>query len=185
VANDVTDKRSVSPNSRLAIKLLLVVLAMFGFGYALVPLYSVVCDITGLNGKTGRISAAEIKGPDESRTVTIKFVATVNNAAPLEFRPNDITMKVHPGEIYSTSYWARNKTGRSMIAQATPSVSPREASLYFNKTECFCFTRQEFKPKEGRDMPVKFVVDRDLPKYIDSLVLSYTFFDITDSSNKS
>ncbi|HEX7028217.1 MAG TPA: cytochrome c oxidase assembly protein [Gammaproteobacteria bacterium] len=172
-------------NNRLVAKLLLVVLAMFGFGYALVPLYDIICDITGLNGKTGQVSAAEVVGPDESRTVTVKFVATVNNAAPWEFLPNDVTMKVHPGGIYTTSYRARNKTGRSLVGQATPSVSPREASLYFNKTECFCFTKQEFEPHEDRDMPVKFVVDRDLPSHIESLVLSYTFFDITDSSGKS
>lgn len=173
------------PNKRLVIKLLTVVLAMFGFGYALVPLYDILCDITGLNGKTGRVSAAEVIGPDESRTVTVKFVATVNNAAPWEFKPNDVTMEVHPGGLYTTSYRARNKTSRPLIGQAAPSVSPREASLYFNKTECFCFTRQMFEPNEGRDMPVQFVVDRDLPAHIESLVLSYTFFDISDSSGKS
>lgn len=183
----MTDKKaaSASANKRLAVKLLAVTLAMFGFGYALVPLYDVICDITGLNGKTGQVSAAEVMGPDESRTITVKFVATVNNAAPWEFRPNDVTMNVHPGGIYSTSYWARNKTSEALVGQATPSVSPREASLYFNKIECFCFTRQEFEPHEGRDMPVKFVVDRDLPAHIESLVLSYTFFDVTDSSGKS
>lgn len=181
--------RYISPgaagNNRLVIKLLVVVLAMFGFGYALVPLYDIICDITGLNGKTGQVPAAEVTGPDESRTVTVKFVASVNNAAPWEFRPNDVTMKVHPGGIYTTSYWARNKTGNPLVGHATPSVAPREASLYFNKTECFCFTRQEFEPNEGRDMPVQFVIDRDLPAHIESLVLSYTFFDVTHSSEKS
>jgi cytochrome c oxidase assembly protein subunit 11 len=174
--------KPANANRRVALKLLAVTVGMFAFGYALVPLYDVICDITGINGKTGRVSAAELTGPDESRTVTVKFVATVNNAAPWDFKPNDITMQVHPGGLYTTSYWAKNRTGLPLVGQAAPSVSPREASLYFNKTECFCFTQQLFAPEEGRDMPVQFVVDRDLPAHIDSLVLSYTFFNITNNS---
>ena len=169
-------------NKRMALRLSFVVIGMFAFGFALVPLYDVICDITGLNGKTGQVSAAEVKGPDLSRTITVKFVATVNNAAPWEFHPNDVTLKVHPGGLYNTSFWARNKTTHQLVGQATPSVSPREASLYFNKTECFCFTQQAFDSEEGRDMPVQFVVDRDIPAHIESLVLSYTFFDITPKS---
>jgi cytochrome c oxidase assembly protein subunit 11 len=167
----------------LAFKLTLAVLAMFGFGYALVPLYGMLCEITGLNGKTGEVSAAQAvaKAPDMERTVTIRFVATVNNAAPWDFKPNDLTMEVHPGVLYRTSYRAENRTSRPLVAQAVPSVVPREGSLYFSKTECFCFTRQEFAPKEARDMPVQFVIDPDLPENVDSLILSYTFYDVTQS----
>lgn len=181
----MTDNPASSPvnaNKRVALKLLAVTVGMFGFGYALVPLYDIICDITGINGRTGQVSAAELIGPDESRTVTVKFVATVNSAAPWDFIPNDITMEVHPGGVYTTSYWAKNRTNLQLVGQATPSVAPREASLYFNKTECFCFTQQAFAPEEGRDMPVQFVVDRDLPAHIDTLILSYTFFNITNNS---
>jgi cytochrome c oxidase assembly protein subunit 11 len=174
---------SAQRHNRLTVKLTLAVVAMFGFGYALVPLYGMLCEITGLNGKTGEVSAAEVgmQVPDMERTVTVRFIATINNSAPWEFRPNELTMEVHPGVLYNTSYRAVNKTGRLLVAQAVPSVTPREGSLYFSKTECFCFTRQEFAPREARDMPVQFVVDSDLPEHIDSLILSYTFYDVTES----
>lgn len=169
-------------NQRMAVKLLLVVVVMFGFGYALVPLYSVICEITGLNGKTGQITSADVSGPDLSRTVKVRFTANVNSSAPWEFKPNDVVMEVHPGGVYSTSYMARNKTQQQLVGQASPSMVPREASLYFNKTECFCFTRQAFAANETRDMPVQFVVDRDLPSHIETMVLSYTIFDISEKS---
>lgn len=169
-----------SIHRRLTYKLILIVVSMFGFGFMLVPLYEVLCDITGLNGKTGRASAAEtVQGPDLSREIVVKFVASVNESAPWVFTPNDKELKVHPGGIYTTSYYAKNKTGHLLIGQATPSVSPREAAIYFKKTECFCFTRQLFEPDEVRDMPVQFVIDRDVPSHVNTVVLSYTFFDIT------
>ncbi|HEY3486892.1 MAG TPA: cytochrome c oxidase assembly protein [Gammaproteobacteria bacterium] len=169
---------------KLAAKLALAVVAMFGFGYALVPLYSMLCEITGLNGKTGEVSASQVaaQAPDMERTVTVRFVSTVNNSAPLELRPNDLTMEVHPGVLYKTSYYARNRSSSgARVAQAVPSVVPREGSLYFSKTECFCFTRQTFAPQEGRDMPVQFIVDPALPEHVESLILSYTFYDVTES----
>jgi cytochrome c oxidase assembly protein subunit 11 len=170
-------------HTRLVLKLTAAVFAMFGFGYALVPLYNMLCEVTGLNGKTGEVSAAAAArlAPDMERTVTVRFVSTVNNSAPWEFRPQDLTMEVHPGVLYTTSYRAENKTGRSLVAQAVPSVAPREGSLYFSKAECFCFTRQEFAPQEARDMPVRFVIDPGLPKHVDTLILSYTFYDVTES----
>ncbi len=169
-------------NKRVTFRLLLVVVGMFGFGYALVPLYDIICEVTGLNGKTGQVTAAEVSGPDLSRTVTVKFTASVNEFAPWDFEPNEVTMEVHPGGLYNTSYKARNKTQKALIGQAAPSVTPREASLYFNKTECFCFIKQAFEAGEARDMPVQFVVDRELPAHIETLVLSYTMFDVTDKS---
>jgi cytochrome c oxidase assembly protein subunit 11 len=167
----------------LVLRLTAAVFAMFGFGYALVPLYGMLCEITGLNGKTGEVEAAEVarQAPDMERTVTVRFDSTLNNSAPWEFRPNVLTMEVHPGVLYTTSYRAANRTGRTLVAQAVPSVTPREGSLYFSKTECFCFTRQEFAPNEMRDMPVQFVIDPALPAHVDSLILSYTFYDVTES----
>lgn len=175
---------SQAAHHRTAGKLLIVVLAMFGFGYALVPLYDLICDVTGLNGKTGQITEAETaeQVADTSRTIKIQFVASVSAGAPWDFYPNEYEMEVHPGGIYRTTFKAVNKTSRSLVGQAVPSLVPREASLYFNKTECFCFSRQNFKPGESRDMPVQFIVDRDLPKHIDSLILSYTFFNVTESN---
>lgn len=167
-------------NRRLLLRSLVVVAAMFCFGYVMVPIYNVFCDITGLNGKTGSVSAQSLDGKvDLSRTITVEFVATLNETMPWEFRPSVARMQVHPGEIAGTSFYARNTTGQAMIGQAIPSVSPGAAASHFNKTECFCFTRQRFEAGQGMDMPVKFVIDRDLPEEIKTLTLSYTFFDVT------
>lgn len=167
-------------NNKVAIKMVLVVVFMFGFGFALVPIYDILCEVTGLNGKTGVIEAAEAEGPDLSREITVKFTGSLASGAPFEFKPVQRTMKVHPGGLYDTMYIAKNLTPESIVAQATPSVSPRQASLYFNKTECFCFTRQEFKAGESKEMPVQFIIDRDIPKHIKNVVLSYTFFEMQE-----
>ena len=176
-----------SSHKSTVFRLLLVVVVMFGFGYALVPLYDLICDVTGLNGKTGQISVLESASveADTTRTIRIQFIASVGSGAPWDFSPNEYEMEVHPGGIYNTTFKAVNKTALPLVGQAVPSLVPREASLYFNKTECFCFNRQDFAPGESRDMPVQFVVDRDIPKHIDSLVLSYTFFDITESEENT
>jgi cytochrome c oxidase assembly protein subunit 11 len=157
---------------------LLVVSGMFGFVFALVPLYDVLCDVTGLNGKTRneRAYVADV-GPDLSRTVTVEFLASVNQSMPWDFRPSVTRMKVHPGEVNQTSFFARNRTAGSMIGQAIPSVTPGLAALHFKKTECFCFTEQKFAPGEEREMPLVFMVDRDLPENISTVTLAYTFFD--------
>lgn len=166
----------------VSIKLVFVVIAMFGFGYLMVPLYNILCEVTGLNGKTGIISAAEAGelGVDVDRWVNVEFTGTVNVSAPWEFRPAQASLKVRPGEQYTISYVAKNLVDRQITGQASPSVAPRQASKYFSKTECFCFTNQVFEANEEKDMPVVFVVDPALPRSIDSLVLSYTFFDASD-----
>ena len=167
-------------NRKVFVRLVLVAVGMFGFGFALWPLYDVFCDITGLNGKTGTVNAQTLDGKvDVTRTVTVEFVATLNETMPWEFRPSVTRMKVHPGAINATSFFARNTTDHVMVGQAIPSVTPGAAALHFSKTECFCFTRQRFEAGQGVDMPVRFVVDRDLPKEITTLTLSYTFFDVT------
>ena len=164
-------------NRKTAARLAVVVLAMFGFGYALVPLYDVLCEITGLGGRTGVVEASALDGAvDTSRTVKVQFLGTVSSRLPWEFRPTVASMEVHPGQVYETAYFAKNLSPAVTIGQARPSVAPSVASLHFNKTECFCFVEQEFAPGEGRDMPVRFVLSRDLPAEISTVTLSYTFF---------
>lgn len=168
-------------NRRLLRRLLLTVAAMFGFGFVLVPLYNVFCEITGLNGKTATVASSMSKGVvDTERTVTVEFVANINVSAPWKFTPAVTKMQVHPGEFYRTSYYARNLTAEPLVGQAVPSVAPGQAAQHFQKIECFCFTRQAFPPNEGRDMPVVFMVDPALPKDISTVTLSYTFFKLED-----
>lgn len=161
----------------MAWRLATVVVAMFGFGYALVPLYDVLCDITGLNGKTGVVQAADVVEPvDTSRLVTVQFTGTVNSRLPWAFTPTQRELRVHPGQIYEASFEARNLTDRAVVGQAVPSVAPLQAATYFNKTECFCFTQQTLQAGETRTMPLRFVLDRDLPPGVTTVTLSYTFF---------
>lgn len=166
-------------NRRLVKGLLFAVLGMFGFGFALVPLYNVFCDITGLNGKTRNEAVAAVEGEaDKSRMVTVEFVASVNQSAPWQFVPKVAKMKVHPGEFYQTSFTAENLTDQTLVGQAVPSVSPGLAAQHFQKIECFCFSRQDFKPHENKDMPVVFRLDPNLSPNVSTVTLSYTFFKV-------
>ena len=151
---------------------------MFGFGFALAPLYDVFCQVTGLNGKTGRIELEQALSDnvDTGRMVTVEFLATVNSELPWEFQPVVKKVRVHPGAVTEVKYHARNLNGHSVTGQAAPSL----AAKYFNKTECFCFTRQTLGPREARDMPLRFVVDPDLPADIRTVSLSYTFYQAGD-----
>jgi cytochrome c oxidase assembly protein subunit 11 len=165
-------------NGRLVGRLLLVVVAMFGFGFAMVPLYNVFCDITGLNGKvSGRAAVVQAVQPELDRTVMVEFVASLNEGMPWEFHPEVARMEVHPGKMYRTNFYARNRTNQDMVGQAIPSVTPGVAAQHFKKTECFCFTEQQFAAGEGRDMPLLFMVDPELPEDVQVVTLSYTFFD--------
>ena len=172
------DKRTVS--SRQLIKLVMIPLLMFGFGFALVPLYDVFCDVTGLNGKTGRVEASTIdqRQVDTSRTIRVKFLANTATGLPWRFAPVLTEMDVHPGQIYEAMYEVSNRVDRSTLGQAIPSVSPAQASLYFNKTECFCFSQQRLEALETREMPLRFVINHDIPTEIVELTLSYTFFSL-------
>jgi cytochrome c oxidase assembly protein subunit 11 len=165
-------------NRRIVRRLLLAAVAMFGFGFALVPLYDVFCSITGINGKTGRIEleAALSEHVDRERTVTVEFLSSVHSDLAWDFNPVVRRVKVHPGEVTEVNYFARNKTGETVTGQAVPSLAPGLAAKYFNKTECFCFTRQTLGPNEERLMPLRFVVDPELPKDVGTVSLSYTFF---------
>ena len=164
-------------NHRSALKLAVVVVAMFGFGYALVPLYSVFCEITGLGGKTGVVQAEALDGlVDEQRIVTVEFSVIVNSDLPWEVAPQVHKIEVHPGQIYAANYLAKNLSAGVNVGRAVPNVVPPIASRYFNKTECFCFKEQELMGNEAQDMPLRFVVSKDLPKEIQTVTLSYTFF---------
>jgi len=171
--------------TRTVKKLGLFAIAMFGFGYVMVPIYDVLCDITGLNGKTGEISQseAETKRVDVERLVTVEVDTNVNPALPWKFKAAEYKMKVHPGEIAEAVFIVENESDRSVIGQAVPSVAPAQASLFFNKTECFCFTKQILEPGERKEIIVRFVVDTELPKKISTMTLSYTFFRVPDSND--
>jgi len=174
---------NVNANRYTALKLLTVSIVMFGFGYALVPLYDVLCEITGLNGKTGRIGdvQAEQVSVDTSRLVTVEFDTNVNSELAWEFRPLERKMQIHPGEVYETIFYVKNTTDEYMVGQAIPSVVPFNGSRFFNKTQCFCFERQPLAPGESKEMPVRFIVDPAMPGSISTLTLSYTFFPLPDA----
>ena len=169
-------------NKRTLKKGILIALGMLGFAYALVPLYGLICDITGLNGKTGRLEKEQALATrlDESRKITVIFDATLNAEMPWEFRPVQKKMVVSPGEIGQAAYFAKNMTSDNMVGQAVPSVAPSKAAKYFNKTECFCFSNQPLAPNEGKEMPLRFIIDPDLPKDVTTITLSYTFFEMKD-----
>lgn len=165
-------------NRSLVTRLAIMAACMFGFGFLMVPLYSVLCEITGFGGRTNDTVAVIPAGMqvDTGRTITVEFVAVRNEQAPWEFRPTVSSIQIHPGKLYDTSFFARNLTDHELVGQAIPSVAPGTAAKYFHKTECFCFTSQKFLAREGRDMGVQFMVDPELPEYVDRITLSYTFF---------
>jgi cytochrome c oxidase assembly protein subunit 11 len=167
-------------NGRMALQLGAITVAAFGFGFALVPLYDVLCEVTGF-GSTRNLNTATTSvtpgAVDESRTVTVEFLADLPTVGKWEFRPVVATMTVVPGRLYSTEFIAQNLTGRATTGQAIPGVAPSKAASFFHKTECFCFTPQHFDAGEQRRMPVRFFVDPALPKYVDRITLSYTFYD--------
>ena len=171
-------------NSKIVRRLLFVVLGMFGFGFAMVPLYDVFCDITGLNGKPSNVAAvrddAEV---DSSRELTIQFVATVKRGMPWEFKPAVNELKIHPGQVYKTSFYARNLSAHDTTGQAIPSVAPGQAAIYMNKTECFCFNQQHLSGNEEVEMSLVFFIDKDIPDDIKTLTLSYSLFNITEQTN--
>ena len=178
-------KLNNNPAIDTATKLVVLAVAMFAFVFVvMVPLYNVLCDALGINGKTsGQAYTAVPAAVDETRTVTIQFVATNNEGMPWEFSPSATIMKVHPGAVNDTVFYARNPLPRAMIAQAIPSVSPTRAAEYFHKTECFCFNQQPLDGDSAAEMPLQFIVDQGLPRDIKTITLSYTIFDVTNMAN--
>ena len=152
--------------------------AAFGFSFALVPLYRIACEkVFGIRLERGAADPGDAMASTRSeRLVTVTFDSSVNSKLPWSFGPRQMSMQVRPGEQYETTYFARNTSDRDIVGSATPSVAPARASQYFNKTECFCFTAQTLVAGETREMPVRFIVDPDLPADIRTVTLSYTFF---------
>ena len=170
-------KHEQASNKKVIAKLLLTVVAMFGFGFALVPLYDVFCDVTGLNGKTGiQVSSFDSVETDTSREIKVEFLTSLNEYMPWEFKALQDAVKVHPGQPTKVDFLVRNKTDKDMIGQAIPSVAPGIAAKYFQKTECFCFTEQVLKAGEEKVMPVVFIVDPSVSEDVHEITLSYTFF---------
>ena len=167
-------------NRSLILKLLAFAAGSFAFGFALVPLYGVLCELTGAgNSKDLERAAVVSERPDDARTVTIDFLADVPALGNWDFRPVERSIQVHPGRLYQTTFFAHNLTGHDTVAQAVPNIAPSKATAYFRKTECFCFTPQKFLKNEQRTMPVRFIVSPDLPQYVDRISLSYSFYDNT------
>ncbi|MCC8404270.1 cytochrome c oxidase assembly protein [Paraburkholderia sp. MMS20-SJTN17] len=166
-------------NRSMLIKLCVVALMMFGFGFALVPMYRAICQITGVNNLVQRdVSAREARNTqvDMNRTISIEFDA--NARGLLGFKPEQRSLDVHPGEVTTVMYDVSNERSRPIRAQAIPSYAPKQATEYFRKIECFCFTQQTLNANETKRMPVVFVVDPKLPKDVKTITLSYTFFEL-------
>ena len=175
-------------NRRMLGKLLVVAAVMFGFGYALVPMYRAICDALGINvlslneqrvsqgSWSGRAAVPANSQVDRTRTITVEFDANVRG--PWDFKPAQRSVQVHPGELTTVLYEFRNVQNRRMAAQAIPSYAPRQATAHFNKLECFCFNEYQLEPGEARTWPVAFVIDPKLPRDVTTITLSYTFFEV-------
>lgn len=174
-------------NRRMVFKLLVIAAAMFGFGYALVPLYKSICNALGINvlSLSERLTSTSLQGTrnsarstqvDYSRSITVEFDA--NSRGPWEFKPAVRSLQVHPGEMTTVMYEFRNVQNRTMAAQAIPSYAPMQAASHFNKIECFCFNEYTLQPGESKQWPVVFYLDAKLPKDVTTITLSYTFFEV-------
>ncbi|TAM25178.1 MAG: cytochrome c oxidase assembly protein [Nevskiaceae bacterium] len=168
-------------------ELALLTVAMFGFGFAMVPLYNALCELTGLNGrdKGMQIVASVQEQPDLNREVTVQFLTVVNGGREWLFKPAVSEMKVHPGQLYTVNFVAENQLDQDVVGQAVPAVTPGKAARHLKKTECFCFNQQPFKAREAKDMPVRFMLDPELPADVHTVTLSYTFFDVTELAQRS
>jgi cytochrome c oxidase assembly protein subunit 11 len=168
----------MNENKKLTLKLGAFALGSFAFGFALVPLYDILCDITGFgNQKSLAEQRLSVENPDDTRTITVDFMTDLPSVGNWEFRPTVASMEIHPGRLYKTEFFAHNLTGHATLAQAVPNITPGNAAGYFRKTECFCFTPQHFAVNESRPMTVRFVVDPAIPHSVDRITLSYTFYD--------
>lgn len=171
-------------NARMLGKLAVITAGMFGFGYALVPIYNAICEATGINvlalsereGAGVKVRAPANTQVDLSRTITVEF--DVNTRGPWDFKPEVRSMEVHPGQLSTVMYQFQNIQNRTMAAQAIPSYAPQQAMAHFNKLECFCFTQYTLAPGEKKSWPVAFVIDPKLPKDVKTITLSYTFFEV-------
>ncbi|MGH8752329.1 MAG: cytochrome c oxidase assembly protein [Burkholderiales bacterium] len=169
---------SANPANRVMLrKLLIIAVVMFGFGFALVPFYQKICEVTGINNILKADEVAKNTQVDYSRTVTVEFDANTR-ALAWNFQPLQVSVKVHPGEMMQVVYEAKNTLPYAVTGQAIPSYGPQLAAEYFKKLQCFCFTQQTLKANEVRQMPVVFVIDPGLPKDVNTITLSFTFFEV-------
>lgn len=165
---------------RLLKKLVFTTVCMFGFGFALVPLYDVFCDVTGLNGKTNNVAAEASFFIDDTRKIKVEFIARTQGSLNWQFQPETNQLEVHPGQTHQLNFLVKNNSIDNMVVQAVPSVSPGQAATYFHKIECFCFNQQPLKQGQTADLGLQFYIDKELPEEYSTVTLSYTLFDITD-----
>jgi cytochrome c oxidase assembly protein subunit 11 len=170
-------------NRKLIRALLIMTAGSFAFGWALVPLYDVLCRAAGIGNAEAKAGQSVVQEAiDPNREITIEFIAEPASVGSFDFRPKVASMRVHPGKLYDVDFYAKNLTDQASVAQAVPSISPTGTAKYFHKTQCFCFSPQKFAAEEGRDMPVRFIVDPQLPANVDKLTLAYTIYDTTQSA---
>jgi cytochrome c oxidase assembly protein subunit 11 len=173
----MTQRKRISTRS-LATRLGIAAVCMFGFGFALVPLYDVFCEVVGIRTPLEASDAAEIiERPEASRTIKLELLASTGNNAPWEFAPLQDSLEVQTGIIQNTEFFAKNLAPRAIDGIATPDVRPAEAGRYFKKIECFCFSEQHFAEGEERNLAVRFYIDPELPAHIDTITLAYTLFE--------
>ncbi len=173
-------KSVTQANRKLLRMLLLVSVFMFGFGFALWPIYNIACQVLGIQGRVFQEDVSQTSlAPDLDRWVTIEFDSNTNSMLPWDFRPLTHSMKVHPGEINEAYFYAKNNSVRTITGQASYNVAPPQAALYFSKTECFCFTKQRLKGGEDQEMLVRFMLSPDLPEDVSVVTMSYTFFKLS------
>lgn len=172
------------PNQITFRKLLIVALAMFGFGFALVPFYKKICEVTGINNvlKADAVTNSQV---DTGRTLTVEFDTNVRSELGWSFAPLEKSVRFHPGELVQVTFEVRNNTNRPVTGQAIPSYGPQLAGSYFKKLDCFCFTQQTLQPGEVRRMPVVFVIEKALPQDVNTVTLSYTFFEVEGTAKKA
>ena len=185
ISNEVLGDEKSKKNKNLALKLCLFVLVGLVFGFAIAPIYDVMCKQFGLNGKADSSATAFDKSQkiDKTRWVTVIFTGNTMPGLGWSFHPKQTSMRVHPGEITLTSYTAKNNESENELGVAVPSITPELASLYFKKIECFCFKQQTLKAGESREMPVMFYVKADLPADVNTVTLSYAFYNGSQSIN--
>ena len=171
-------------NKLMTKKLAAVVVIMLAFGFAMIPLYDVFCEITGLNGKSNGLAVYSEQEADTSREITVQFMTITKNDMPWEFQPVTTQMKVYPGKEYEVAFKVKNKAGKTIVGQAIPSFSPNLVSQYFNKTECFCFNQQTLLAGEAEAMPMRFFIDKDLPAKYDTITLAYTLHNVTPAQQQ-
>jgi len=172
------------PNQQMLVKLLVVAAIMFGFGFALVPFYRAICDALGINNvlKPDQVVTSQV---DATRLLTVEFDTNLRSDLPWTFKPDEKSVRIHPGDLTVVTFEVRNNSNRPVTGQAIPSYGPQLAARHFKKLECFCFTQQTLAPGEVKRMPVAFIVDAQLPRDVNTVTLSYTFFEVEGKAPRS